>query len=136
MSAPQVWLRNAIEAAAGCNAYPKDAPDDAVAPYVVYERSATSRPLALSDSLDGPPGGSAQSPTAAMTVQVFSQDYIDVWAKAEAIVSAVHMFAGAADGITVESSIVVDEKDAEPIFYEGEDLPVYVVEISLEVRWS
>ena len=136
MPSPQIWLRSAIEAAAGCNAYPKDSPDDAVAPYAVYERSATSRPLALSDSLDSPAGGSAQSPTAAMTVQVFSQDYLDVWAKAEAIVAAVHMFSGEAGGVTIESSIVVDEKDAEPIFYEGEDLPIYVVEITLEVRWS
>lgn len=136
MSAPQVWLRNAIEAAAGCNAYPVDAPDNADFPYVVYERSATSRPLLLSDGLASPGGGSDQSPTAAVTVQVFAKDYIEAWNKSDAIVGAIHCFSGSASGTTIESSVVTDEKDASPIFYEGEDLPTYVVEIAVEVRWS
>lgn len=136
MSAPQVWLRNAIEAAAGCDAYPVDAPDNAPFPYVVYERSATSRPLLLSDGLTSPAGGSDQSPTAAVTIQVFSKDYLQAWAKSDAIVGAIHGYAGTDAGATIESCFVSDEKDATPIFYEGEDLPTYVVEIAAEVRWS
>lgn len=136
MSAPQVWLRNAIEAAASCNAYPVDAPDDAEFPYVVYERSATARPLLLSDGLTSPAGGSDQSATAAISVQVFAKDYLEAWGKCAAIVGAIHGYAGEVDGVDIESCLVVDEKDSAPIFYEGEDLPTYVVEVSVEVRWS
>ena len=136
MSVPQIWLRSAIEAAAGCNAYPKDAPLGIDPPFVVYERSATSRPQLLSDTLDDPAEGTALPPTAMFTVQVYADDYLEAWAKSDAIASGLHGFAGTADGVNVESCLVQDEKDGEPFVFEGREAVTYIVEMLLEIRWS
>jgi hypothetical protein len=136
MSAPQVWLRSAIEAAAECDAYPVQAPADAAPPYVIYERTSTAREQILADTLDSPGAGTATPPTAGMTVLVYVDDYVQVWERADAIAAAIHGFAGEHEGTVIESALVVDAKDTSPEYIDGRDTPTYVVEMTVEVRWS
>lgn len=132
MPVPQVWLREAIEDAAGCNAYPLGAPEGAVPPYVVYARTGTSRELLLADTLDNPAGGSSVPPVGSITIEVYRDDYVQVWETSAAIVGAIHGFS---DGEIV-SCLVTDEADGTPEFMEGRDLPTYVVQITAEIRWE
>ena len=44
---PEVWLASAVNAATGVDAHPVMAPEDAVFPFVVYQRTGTERPLAI-----------------------------------------------------------------------------------------
>jgi len=136
MAAPQIWLRSAIEAAAGCDAYPVQAPEGVAPPYVIYERTATSREQIVADTLDSPAAGTLLPPSAAISVLVFVDDYVAVWETSSAIVAALHGFAGEHEGTTIESSLVIDERDSEPVYMDGRDTPTYVVELTVEVRWS
>lgn len=136
MSAPQVWLRSAIEAAAECDAYPVQAPEGVAPPYVIYERTSTGREQILADTLDGPAVGTLTPPTAAITVLVFVDDYVAVWERSAAIVQAIHGYAGEHEGTAIESCLVTEEKDAEPVYMDGRDTPTYVVELTVEIRWS
>jgi hypothetical protein len=136
MAAPQIWLRSAIEAAAGCEAHPLITPEGLVPPYVIYVRTATARDTLLSDVLDSPATGTETPPTATFTVEVYVDDYVAVWAAADQIAAAIHGFAGEHEGTTIEAAAVVDQSDGEPVFFEGRDTPTYVVEITVEVRWS
>lgn len=128
---PQVWLREAIERAAGCPAHPLDATGEAP-PYAVYVRTATSREQTLDDLLADPAGGSSIPPQAGVTVEVYADDYVQAWGISSAIVKAIHGYAGGG----IESCLVVDEKDADPTFLEGRETPTFVVELTLEVRFS
>jgi hypothetical protein len=136
MSAPQVWLRSAIESAAECDAYPMQPPQGLEPPFVTFERTNTVRQQILADTLDSPASGTLTPPMAAFTVLVFSDDYLDVWSKSSAIVGAIHGFAGEHEGTTIESCLVSEEKDSGPIQEEGADTPTYVVELTVEIRWS
>jgi hypothetical protein len=136
MSAPQVWLRSAIEAAAECDAYPIQAPEGVAPPYVIYERTATVREQILADTLDSPAAGTLTPPTASITVLVFVDDYVAVWERSASIVAAIHGYAGEHEGTEIESCLVTEEKDAEPVYMDGRDTPTYVVEQTVEIRWS
>lgn len=136
MPAPQIWLRSAIEAAAGCDAYPVQAPEGAQPPYVIYERTGTAREQLVADTLDSPAAGTLTPPTTTITVLVYRDDYVEVWDLSGAIVEAIHGFAGEYEGTEIESCLVVDEKDAPPEYMDGRDTPTYVVELTVEVRWA
>ena len=135
MSAPQVWLRSAIEDATGYDAYPLGVPEGAAPPYVVYSRTGTGRELVLADALGDPAGGSSVPPVASITVEVYRDDYVQVWETSTAIVGAIHGFAGEVDGVEITSCLVTDEKDGDPVFLEGRDTPTYVVELAVEIRF-
>jgi hypothetical protein len=136
MPSPQIWLRSAIEAAAEVQAYPIDTPEGLAPPYVVFERTGTARESLLSDTLDNPAGGSETPPTATMNVMIFADDYVEVWGLSESIAAALHGFAGEHEGTTIEASLVTDEKDQTPVYLDGRDTPTYVVEQTVEIRWS
>ena len=136
MSAPQVWLRSAIEAAAECDAYPIQAPEGVAPPYVIYERTATERPLVLNDTLNDPPPDQSASQSATITILVFVDDYVAVWNKSAAISSAIHGYSGQDELTVIESATVVDERDSEPVYMDGRDTPTYVVEMIVDVRFS
>lgn len=136
MAAPQIWLRSAIEAAAECEAHPLITPEGLTPPYVIYERTGTSREPLLSDTLDDPAGGTETPPTAAVTILVFADDYVDVWTRADAIVAAINGYAGTHETTVIESCLVAGQNDSEPVFFDGRDTPTYVVEITAEIMWS
>lgn len=131
MPAPQVWLRETIETAAGCEAHPLGVPEGLAPPYVVYMRSGTSRERTLDDTLGDPAGGSSVPPTATITVEIYRDDYVQVWDTSAAIVAAIHGYADEA----IASCLVIDEKDAEPVFLDGRDTPTYVVELTVEIEY-
>ena len=136
MAAPQIWLRSAIEAAAGCEAHPLITPEGLTPPYVIYERTGTSRDPLLSDTLDSPAGGTETPPTAGVTILVFADDYVDVWARADAILAAIHGYAGTHEETLIESCLVTGQADSEPVFFDGRDTPTYVVEMTADIRWA
>lgn len=136
MATPQIWLRSAIEAAAGCEAHPLIIPEGLAPPYVIYNRTGTERPLLLADTLDDPAGGSETPPTASLTVSVFADDYVDVWEMADAIAQAIHCYAGGSDDVEIESCLVASQADVDPVFFDGRDTPTYVVEMTVEIRWA
>lgn len=127
---PQVWLREAIEAAIGRPVHPLDATGEEP-PYAVYNRTATVRDLVLDDQLGDPAGGSVVPPQAGVTVEVFANDYLEAWRLSAAIVRAVHGYRGG----VIDSCVVVDEKDSDPVFVGSEATPTFVVELTLELRY-
>lgn len=135
-AAPQVWLRNAIESAASIEAHPKAAPEGLAPPYAIYDRASTSREQLVSDTLDSPAAGTEQPPVCSITVEVYADDYVAVWDLAGLIVAAVHGYAGPASGATIESCLVIDERDGEPAYMDGRDTPTHVVEQTIEIRWT
>lgn len=132
MPVPQVWLREAIEAAAGCEAHPLGVPEGLNPPYVVYTRAGTTREQLLNDTLDDPAGGSSVPPVANLNVEVYRDDYVQVWETSAAIVAAIHGYAGG----DVLSCVVADEADAEPVFLDGRDTPTYVVQLTVEIKFQ
>jgi len=136
MAVPQTWLKSAIETASGIPVYPKDAPEDAVAPFVIYDRGGTSRELVLGDLLSETPAADYVSPVASFTVEIFHPGYLAGWAVADAIRAACHRYAGTAAGVTIEACFLMDEADGDPILFEGHDAPLYVVSQSYSVRWT
>jgi hypothetical protein len=135
MANPQKWLYAAIEAAAGCQAYPVEAPDLAAPPYVIFTRSATTRELVLADTLTAEPAADTMPPVATFDLQVYADGYLAAWTVADAIRSALHKFAGTAHEVEIESCLLSDESDDQPVFYDGRDTPTYVIAQSYQVRW-
>jgi hypothetical protein len=136
MALPQTWLKSAIETAGGVPVYPKDAPEDAVAPFVIYDRSATTRELVLEDALSATPAAGAVSPVASFSVAIYHTGYLAAWAVADAIRFACHRYAGTSAGVTIESCLLTDESDSDPIYFEGHDAPLYVVSQTYSIRWT
>lgn len=136
MAAPQIWLRSAIEAAAGCEAHPLMVPEGLAPPYVIYNRTSTSREQLVADSLDDPAAGTVMPPVATIMLEVYDDDYVSVWDRAAEIAGAVHGFAGTHEGTTIESCLVTAEQDSDPVMFDGRDVPTFVVEMAVEIRWS
>jgi hypothetical protein len=75
-------------------------------------------------------------PLASITVEVYRDDYVQVWETSAAIVSEIHGFAGEHEGTVITSCVVSDERDGDPAFMDGRDLPTYVVELTVEIRYE
>lgn len=135
MAIPQKWLYAAIEEAAGCQAYPVEAPDLASPPYVIFTRSNTSRELVLNDTLDASPEPDTFGPVGTFTLQIFVDGYLAAWTIADAIRAALHKFSGTANEVEIESCLLVEEADDSPIFYDGRDAPTYVINQTYQIRW-
>lgn len=135
MAVPQKWFFAALEAAAGCSAYPLGVPEGVATPFVIYGRSATTRELILADTLTAEPLTDALPPAGTFQVQVYADGYLAAWAIADAIRAALHKFAGTVDDVTIDSCLLSEEADGDPVFFDGRDLPTYVVEQTYAVRW-
>lgn len=136
MASPQIWLRSAIEAAADCQAHPLMVPEGLAPPYVIYNRTGTTREPLVSDTLDDPALGTVMPPVASITIEVYDDDYVSVWERAADITAAIHGFAGNYEGTTIESCLVTAEQDSDPVMFDGRDVPTFVVEMAVEIRWS
>lgn len=137
MGAPHVWLKAAIEAAApGILAWPVGNTSTGNPPYVVYIRAGTEREQLLSDELDATPLPDETPPVAKFLVVVYGSSYVQAWEIATAITSAVHRFTGSAHGQTIDSCMVMDERDGAAEYQDGSESPTYSVEIDLEIRWQ
>jgi hypothetical protein len=122
-------MRSAIETATSCSAYPQVVPESAAVPFVVYARVGTTR-----ESLGVP--GVAFPPTGSFTVEIYADTYSQVKTLADQVRVALNNFNGTANGATITSVVLNDERDGEPVFFNGQDKPTYLVEHSYQIRWS
>ena len=127
MSSPEAWLKATIEAAGACTAWPLVPAEGTSPPFVVYSRESTERPLASDPS--GFAGGT-------FAVDVYADGYALVHAAADAIRAALHNFTGSGSGAIIDHVQVADEKDGIPVFLDGRDVPTYVVELNVFIRWQ
>lgn len=131
MAHPEQWLKSAIETAAGCDAYPLVAPESAPLPFVTYARSSTAREGSLAAPLPEP-----VPPVATFTVEIYATTYMAAKQLADSVREALHNFNGTAEGVTILYTLLAEERDGDPVFYDGQDKPVYYVEHTYTVRWE
>jgi hypothetical protein len=136
MSAPHVWLKESIEAATGLTVWPVGMTGQGGPPFVIYAREGTSRELLLQDLLGDDPVLDTLPPVSRFTVGIYADDYVQAWGIAESITAAVHKFSGTSYGVADDSCLVTDEKDGQPEYIDGREVPTYVVEQTIEIRWS
>jgi hypothetical protein len=132
---PHVWLREAIEAATDCNAWPVGMTGTDEPPFVIYARENTAREQVLADAFAATPAADAVPPVARFVVAVYADDYVEAWTIAGQITGAIHRFAGTAGGTTIDHCLVLDERDGQPDYLEGRETPTYTVELSVEIRY-
>lgn len=128
MASPEAWLRSAIEEAAGCPAYPLQAPETLAPPFVLYSRTETQRERGL--------GGSLGSPRGAFAVEVYADGYADGKGLADLVREAVNNFSGTEAGATIEAVELTDEADADPVFFDGRERPTYVIAQTYLITWQ
>jgi hypothetical protein len=131
MPFPEQWTKSAIESAAGCQAYPLIAPEAAALPYVVYGRLSTDRSLAMAGNLAG-----LLVPSAQFQIEVYAATYFSAKTLADQVRQTMHNFTGTASGVTIRSSMLVEERDGEPVFFDGQDKPTFSVEQTYQIRWE
>ena len=128
MASPEAWLRSAIEEAAGCPAYPLQAPETLAPPFVLYSRTATERERDLEGSVGAPRGTFA--------VEVYADGYADGKALADLVRGAVNNFSGTEDGATIEDVELNEEADSDPVFFDGRERPTYVISQTYTITWQ
>lgn len=128
MASPEAWLRNAIEDAAGCPAYPLQAPEAVAPPYVLYTRAGTARERDLN--------GTAGAPVGTFEVEIYADGYTDAKALADLVRVAAQDFSGNADGATIDDVELAEEADGEPVYFDGRDRPTYVISQTYLIRWQ
>ena len=130
MPFPEQWAKNAIEAAGGCQAWPLIATESAALPYVVYGRLSTDR----GTNMAGVPV--VFNPSAQFQVEIYAATYYAAKTLADQVRQGLHNFTGTAAGVTIRSSLLVDERDSDPVFFDGQDKPTYSVEQTYQIRWE
>lgn len=126
---PEAWLWKAIEEATGVPTHPAYVPRGAVPPYVVFARGGTAR--------DRHTRGNAGVPVASITAMVVAGNYLLAKQLANRVRLAVDGKTVADDdGGEIKSVALVDESDADPEMYAGDDRPTYAVNLSFDVRFT
>jgi hypothetical protein len=129
MAFPEAWLTVAIEAAAGCRAFPAFVPREAPLPFVAFSRSSTIRERYLEDN--------AACPLASFGVVVFAAKYAHAKELANRVRIGVDNFSGVGEGVNITSCHLTDEVDGEPSFESGSDTPsAYSVEMTFDIRYT
>jgi hypothetical protein len=139
MGSPHVWLKAAIEDATGSDgvtAWPVEMTGGGEPPYVIYLREATERELLLAETFDETPDLGDIPPLARFTLTIYCDSYVQAWEIAGQISAALHRFKGSADGETIDSCLVIDERDGEAGFLEGREQPTFTVEQTVEIRFQ
>lgn len=131
MAFPEQWLKAAIEAAAECSAFPLIAPEGAPLPYVIYGRSGTTRESVMAGTV-----AVEVRPSAQFTVEIYAATYSESKSLADSVRQACHNFNGTAHGVTIRLSLLVEERDGDPVFFDGQDKPTFFVEHAYQVRWE
>lgn len=128
MASPEEWICGAIDAATGLATYPHFAPDGAELPYVIYQRSRTDREKTLDGTTVGIVGTFA--------VVIYADTYSLSKTISEAVRLAVDNFNGPGGGLTIARVEITDERDGDPVFFEGRDTAVFVVEQTYTIEWE
>lgn len=127
MAYPQVWLCQAIEAAAGCRAYPASVPEVEAVPYITYEHQRTT--------YDRDMDGAVNTPTATYQVVVYADTYAEVQRLARLVQAGVDNFTGTVNGVTIQHCHIDDERDGTPVDFAGEGKPTYAKEQTYVIRF-
>lgn len=124
----QTWLRETLEEAAGCNAWPLLGPAGDP-PYLMFSQAAQ----ADEDTLEADSGTLT---TGTFTVEVYGTTYTQAHELALACRQALRNFAGESGGLTIARVLIADSKDSDPVFEDGQNKPfAYVVELTLSISW-
>jgi len=74
--------------------------------------------------------------TGTFTVEVYGATYTEAHELALACRRELRNFAGASGDLTIARVLIVDSKDSDPVFEEGQNKPfAYVVELTLSISW-
>jgi hypothetical protein len=76
------------------------------------------------------------SPTGSFTVEIYAEAYMQAKSLADSVRSALVSFNGTASGATITSVLLDDERDGDPVFFNGQDKPTYLVEHTYLIRWT
>jgi hypothetical protein len=128
MASPEAWIKAAIETATGATAWPLVVPESLAPPFVIYQRDSTDRPQ-QTPGLTGWAEG--QFP-----VEIYADSYSAVKAVADQVRAALHNFGGNANGATIDLAFLTSERDGVPVFFDGRDVPTYLVEQTYFIRWQ
>lgn len=131
MAFPEQWAKAAIEAAAGCSAFPLIAPESAALPYVVYGRIGTSRESIMAGATPV-----TVNPAGTFQVEIYAATYFGAKTLADAVRLALHNFNGTASGVTIRQCLLLEERDGDPVFFDGQDKPTFMVEHTYQIRWQ
>jgi len=131
MPYPETWLKAAVETATGWQAHPLVAPEQAPVPYAVYGRQATAPEHALDPALQA-----SINPSGTFALELYAPSYSAAKEAAAAVRAAMRNFIGTASGVTIRHCLLTDERDGDVIFFDGQDRPTYVVEMTLDIRWQ
>lgn len=124
----QTWLRETLEAAAGCDAWPLLGPAGDP-PYLMFSQAGQ----ADEDTLEA---DSETLTTGTFTVEVYGATYTEAHELALACRQSLRNFAGASGDLTIARVLIADSKDSDPVFEEGQNKPfAYVVELTLSISW-
>lgn len=124
----QTWLRETLEAAAGCDAWPllAQAGDP---PYLVFMQAAQADEDTLEED-------SETLTTGTFTVEVYGSTYTEAHEVALACRQSLRNFAGSSGDLTIARVLIADSKDADPVFEEGQNRPyAYTVELTISISW-
>ena len=128
MPSPEAWICSSIDAATNLATYPHFAPDGATLPYVIYQRARTDR----EKTLDGDTVGIVGT----FGVFVYADTYSESKTVAEAVRQSIDNFNGDGGGLTIARVEITDERDGDPVFFEGRDTAVFVVEQTYTIEWE
>lgn len=124
----QTWLRETLESATGCDAWPLLGPAGDP-PYLMFSQAGQ----ADEDTLEA---DSETLTTGTFTVEVYGATYTEAHELALACRRELRNFAGASGDLTIARVLIADSKDSDPVFEEGQNKPfAYVVELTLSISW-
>ena len=127
------FLREKItEGSAGRPVYPVFAPEYQQLPFVVYQRTGTSRERVLPQS--------AGNPIATFMIVVYSSTYTESREIADNIRQKLDNFTGVYgqedNTVNVLFSHVSDESDGEPVQFDGESKPAYSANLLFNIKYE
>lgn len=128
MPSPEEWICAAIESASDMATYPIFAPEGASLPFCTYQRTATDR----SEILDGIGGG----PVGTFSVMLHAASYAESKAIADTVREAIDNFNGDEGGLTIAKVKLTDERDGDPVFFEGRETAVFIVDQTYSIEWE
>ena len=128
MASPEEWLRTAIEAGAGCPAFPVEAPEKQLPPFVVFSLESeqpvidATGPIGWIESVFG--------------MDIYADTYAQLCAISSGIRAAVNNFTGTSHGATIGHVSMNDTADVGPVKFEGRSQSTKVREQSYTVQWQ
>jgi hypothetical protein len=125
------WLRDTIEAAAGCPAYPLAVPEGVLPPFVMYGQAGQEDLQTLDEGF-----GSVTLVQGTYSVSICADGYLQAKQLARLIRAALRNFTGVAGDLKIHESAISGQQDGDAVFLEGRDVPTYIVEQTYAITWE